>query len=156
MSARSIALIVIAVTAVRLNAEPPAEVQKAVERGIAALRTIQFADGSWGEYGPGSTALVAITLMEASVPPTDPAVINSAKFVRFESLRCKHSYSIATSIIALDRIGDNNDWPLIRLLTKRLLSGQQTDGGWSYYCPLGERQFQHAIRHTGAMGRASL
>lgn len=138
MLARALALIIIIACPAAIPAEPPAEVQKAVDRAVLALRPLQHGDGSWGEYGPGSTALTMLALMEAGVLTKDPAIVKAAESTRYESLRSKHTYSVALSIIALDRVGDNKDWPLIRLLTGRLIAGQQNDGGWSYACPLGD------------------
>lgn len=138
MSARIILLTSILATSINQRPEPPTEVKLAIDKGIHALRQAQYDDGSWGEFGPGSTALVMTALMEAGVPLTDPAIVKAAKYVRHESLRTQHTYSVACSIIALDRLSDNSDWPLVRLLTQRLIAGQLTDGGWSYACPLGE------------------
>lgn len=121
-----------------LRAEPTTDVQTAIDRGVQGLRTLQFGDGCWGEYGPGSTGLVMTALMECGVASTDKSIKDAAAYVRYESLRSKYTYAIAISIIALDRVGNNDDWELIRLLTNRLISGQQGDGGWSYSCPLGE------------------
>jgi hypothetical protein len=138
MSARLIAMCVLFWCCAAHADEPPPEVQKAIDRAVFALRPMQFGDGSWGEYGPGSTALAILALLEAGVPTTDSIIPKAADFIRYESLRSRHTYSIALSIMALDRLGDKKDWLLVRVLGARLVAGQQEDGGWSYLCPLGE------------------
>jgi hypothetical protein len=138
MLARLTTLLVLIWCSSTICAEPPAEVQKAVDHAVLGLRPLQHGDGSWGEYGPGSTALTMLAIMEAGVLTTDAAIVKAVESVRYESLRSQHTYSVALSIIALDRFGENKDWPLVRLLTARLIAGQQNDGGWSYACPLGD------------------
>ncbi len=143
-------------TAAQARAAPSPEVIKAIDKGVFALRQAQYAEGCWGEYGAGSTALAMIALLEANVPTTDPAIIQAARFVRYESLRNSHTYSIACSIIALDRLGDVNDWQLINVLTKRLLNAQLTDGGWTYACKRGELgELEKTIPQPGSSGPGS-
>src|SRR5262249_8157879 len=46
-----------------------------------------------------------------------------------------HTYSIALSILFLDRLDDPADVSLIESLVVRLLAGQAPGGSWSYNCP---------------------
>jgi hypothetical protein len=45
------------------------------------------------------------------------------------------TYSIATTILFLDRLGEQQDVPRLRTLALRLIAGQKPSGGWDYYCP---------------------
>lgn len=112
-------------------------IRQAIERGVASLKKTQAADGSWpyssGVCGP--TALAGLTLLECDVPASDPAVQKAAESVRQAAIRLEHTYSLALSIMFLDRLGDSADVPLIDAMTLRLLAGQRPRGGWDYQCP---------------------
>ena len=116
-------------------------IQRAIERGAAALKGMQGPDGTWsftGEGGTatGATALCGLALLESGVEPTDPAVEKAAKAVREQSLGLTNTYSLSTAIMFLDRLGDRNDAELIESMAVRLLAGQNGgDGGWGYQCP---------------------
>src|SRR5690242_4036859 len=61
----------------------PANIQKAIERGVAFLRTCQSEDGLW-HHGSvqthlGATALAGLTLLECDVPANDPQVQKAAE-----------------------------------------------------------------------------
>jgi hypothetical protein len=124
-----------AVWAVPTRAVDQEAVGKAVERGVAALRTMQGDNGKWTHPEIGATALAGLTLLECDVPADDKAVVKAADAVRAASVTCTHTYSISLSILFLDRLGDPLDVPLIESLTVRLLAGQSVAGGWSYDCP---------------------
>src|SRR4051794_35142649 len=64
-----------------------AKARAAIDRGAAALKKLQRADGSWGDWGPGSTALAGLALLEAGTPADDLMMTNAAHFVRFEMLQ---------------------------------------------------------------------
>lgn len=115
-------------------------IDAAIKKGVAALKTQQAVDGSWGSYGVGTTALAAVTLLECGTPAEDPAVRKAASYVRNEVLRIRHTYSLALAIVFLDRLGSADDRVLIQLLTERLIAGQQPDGGWTYHAgPIDEK-----------------
>jgi hypothetical protein len=113
-------------------------VDRAVEKGVAALRRMQRATGDWpNQQQPmGATALAGLTLLECGVANSDPAVARAADFVREASFSCNFTYSLSLAILFLDRLGDPDDIPMIESLTVRLLGGQNANGGWSYFCPL--------------------
>jgi hypothetical protein len=118
------------------RAVDPQAVDRAVERGVAALRSLQAANGSWPhESGMGATALAGLTLLECGVAPDDKAVVAAARWVRQESIRCTYVYALSTAILFLDRLGDPADVPSIESMTVRLLAGQLRDGGWRYTTP---------------------
>ena len=112
-----------------------AAINRAVERGVAALRQMQEADGTWPCREIGATALAGLTLLECDVPASDPAVKLAARAVRDESGSLTRTYSLALSILFLDRLGEESDVPIIESLTVRLLAGQNANGGWPYECP---------------------
>jgi hypothetical protein len=112
------------------------EIDRAVERGVQALLNMRRPDGTWPHQDIGATALAGLTLLECGLKEDDKAVLRAAEAVRKASIRLTHTYSIALSILFLDRLGDADDEPLIESLMVRLLAGQNgTNGGWSYQCP---------------------
>ncbi len=110
-------------------------IDRAVERGVTHLKSIQQADGTWGYPQVGATALAGLTLLECDVAPKDASVQKAADHVRRASVHLTHTYSLALSILFLDRLGDDADVPIIESLTVRLLAGQNGNGGWTYQCP---------------------
>jgi hypothetical protein len=128
-------------TGVTLAAGAPAraaeadEIKRAVDRGVAALRGMQGTNGQWPHTHIGATALAGLTLLECGARPSDKAVQRAADAVRQEAIGLRYTYSIALSILFLDRLGDSSDVPLIESLMVRLLAGQTSMGGWSYDCP---------------------
>ena len=110
-------------------------IEKAIDKGVTALRGMQGADGTWSYPDIGATALAGLTLLECGAKPDDKAVRLAADAVRKASLTLTHNYSIALAILFFDRLGDPADVPLIESLTVRLLAGQTATGGWHYRSP---------------------
>src|SRR5580704_8799901 len=83
------------------------EVQQAIDRGVAYLKGLQGPDGKWS-YGQqlGATSLAGLVLLECEVPADDPAVQKAAAAVREESIRLTDTYSLALTLLFLDRLGD--------------------------------------------------
>lgn len=124
-------------------------VTRAVDRGVAFVKGRQHAEsGTWTfRAGPedapattGATALAALTLLECGVSAKDPSVQKAAEAVRHAVPDLGHTYSISLAILLLDRLGDPGDVGLIHALALRLLGGQNASGGWSYDCPLLDRE----------------
>jgi hypothetical protein len=111
------------------------DVDRAIQRGVAALKLMQKRDGTWNFPMPGATSLAGLALLECDVKPEDRSVVAAAEHVRQTSVSTTHTYSIALAIVFLDRLGDSRDIPLIESLMIRLLAGQNNDGGWAYNCP---------------------
>ena len=125
-------------------------INKAIDRGVVALKQLQGRDGTWPYPEIGATALAGLTLLECKVPAGDPAVEKAVAAVRQASLTLTHTYSISLAILFLDRLGDARDIPLIESLTVRLLAGQFASGTWSYSCPpIGEAE----VRRLGTLLR---
>jgi hypothetical protein len=117
------------------RAVDPARVNRAIDKGVAALRDMQAADGTWRYQDIGATALAGLTLLECGAAADDKDVRRAANAVRRASIPLTHTYSIALAILFFDRLGDPGDVPLIESLTVRLLAGQTGSGGWDYQCP---------------------
>ncbi len=110
-------------------------IQRAVDRGVAYLKSIQRENGTWTHPEMGATALAGLTLLECGLEPDDKSVAAAAQFVRQASISCTHTYSLSLGILFLDRLGDPGDVALIESMTVRLLAGQRMMGGWTYSCP---------------------
>jgi hypothetical protein len=129
------------------------EVKQAMDRGVAYLKSLQQADGTWvhpasHEQGraagqTGCTALVGLTLLECGTPTDDSAIQKAAAFVRHASVAETSTYSLALHILFLDRLGEDIDVALIQSMAVRLLAGQAADGAWHYSCPgQGEEEYR--------------
>ncbi|HTU22542.1 MAG TPA: HEAT repeat domain-containing protein [Gemmataceae bacterium] len=139
------------------------EIDRAVDRGLKALRDMQLADGKWRHNQIGATALAGLALLECGAKEDDKAVLRAADAIRRASIQETQTYSIALSILFFDRLGDPDDVPLIESLMVRLLAGQNAkNGGWFYMCPAisaGEvRRLQAQLngRKEGAGRRSSI
>jgi DNA-directed RNA polymerase subunit RPC12/RpoP len=121
-----------------LTADRQAQVDAAIQRGVAFLKASQAASGTWSDdYHPaGLAALPALTLLECGITPTNPCLNKAIQYVRDNASRLESTYELALVLLMLERRGDEADRPLIRSLALRLLAGQSPAGGWSYPCPL--------------------
>src|SRR5205814_960648 len=125
------------------------DIDKAIERGVQALRQMQHRDGTWPYTQTGATSLAALTLLECGAGPDDEAVSKAADVIRAMSPYIGETYSIALAIMFLDRLGDVRDLPLLESLTVRLLAGQMAEGGWGYQCPpVSEQEVARLTAHV--------
>jgi len=134
----SMAVLTATVLAGRVEGAGKEQIQQAINRGIGHLRQLQAEDGTWPSDKAGATALVGLTLLECDVPPADPAVHKAATYLRknWPEINDIHTtYAISLAILFFDRLGDPADTPIIQALGVRLLTGQNSGGGWSYGCP---------------------
>jgi hypothetical protein len=129
------ALLTAVLAALPLRAAERKDIDKAIENGVAYLKNLQEADGTWRHREIGATALAGLTLLECDQPTDDPAIQKAAAAVRNASVELDSTYSLSLCILFLDRLGDLDDVPLIESMTVRLLAGQNGSGGWSYKCP---------------------
>jgi hypothetical protein len=113
---------------------PEEIIDRAVERGVAALRKIQAADGSFpsGSHGTGPTALAALTLLECGIAPADEQVQKAVSVIRNDCPTMNRVYHTSLAVMLLDRLNDPLDEPIIQALTVRLLEMQVPSGGWGY------------------------
>jgi hypothetical protein len=137
---RCVRLGALALAAAFLAAAPARAVDKeavnaAIEKGVKSLRALQLSNGTWVGDQIGMTALIGLTLLECDVPADDPALRKAAAAIRSAAVTTDQTYSIALTIMFLDRLGEPVDVALIDSLTVRLLGGQSLMGAWSYKCP---------------------
>src|SRR5262249_1630604 len=92
-----------------LPAADEAAIQRAIEKGVTYLKSIQGADGKGPGDEIGATSLAALTLLECDVPANDPAIQKAANAVRERSINLTHTYSLALNILFLDRLGEPVD-----------------------------------------------
>lgn len=118
-------------------------IKQAVQMGVAHLKSIQAADGSWTHlsHGMGATSLAGLALLECGVKKDDPAIQRAMTYVRDAATGSNaapgadQTYDISLAILFLDRYGSKRDIHIIESLTVRLLAGQNAQGGWTYSCP---------------------
>ncbi len=108
----------------------PERVNRAIDRGIAYLRKNHNGHDAYRNY----LGLLGLTLLECDVPGSDPAVQQIAGWLRTREKDLATTYELSLAILFLDRLGDPNDRPLIRVFGQRLLNGQLDCGAWSYSC----------------------
>jgi len=107
--------------------------QDAIVRGVEFLRQARLEDNG---HAIGYAAFPGLALLECGVPANDPAVQQSAAYVRGNSQNLRATYELALAVLFLDRLGEAQDTRLIRTLALRLVAGQNANGGWSYHCPV--------------------
>jgi hypothetical protein len=122
-----------------LPREMQAEVNRAIDKGLAYLKGKQQLSGSWeGNYTTAYAALPALTLLECGVPASDPLVQKAAAFVRGHvrtTASNRETYELSLALLFLDQLGEEKDRPIIRSIALRLVAGQTPDGGWTYRLP---------------------
>jgi len=110
-------------------------IDRAVDRGVQALRLMQTNNGTWPQVEIGATPLAGLALLECGVPADDPTIRKAADAVRQVSVSSTQTYFLALGILFLDRLGEPTDVPLLESMVVRLLAGQSmSNGGWSYGC----------------------
>lgn len=122
------------------------EIDQAIQRGVAYLRSMKREDGSIPERGHvlGGTALATLALLECDVSAKDLAITNAVAFVRQNCSNCVSTYELSLCIMLLDKLGDKADTKTIRQLGTRLSSGQAQNGAWTYAVPLEQNSPQAA------------
>jgi hypothetical protein len=143
-------VVVWALTGLTARAADPTAIDKAIERGVAFLHGGGAAnlDSNATAQPVGASALVGLTLLECGAGPDDVVVHGIAAMVRPASINMHETYSLALSILFLDRLGEPTDVPLIESMTVRLLAGQGSIGGWTYECPaIGEAEVRRLTAH---------
>jgi hypothetical protein len=115
----------------------PAQVRKAIDRGVAFLRQQQRPDGSFGQpgqYAVGVAGLCTLALIESGVDPQDPDVRRALNFIR--SAEADWTYDVAMQTMALCRAGAEGDIALIRRNVQWLERAQRKEGphrgAWGY------------------------
>ena len=116
----------------------PSQVRSAIEKGINYLKDRQNPDGTWrewpGEPG-GMTSLVTLALLNAGVPPTDPAIEKALAALRKVPPGATYAVSLQTMVFC--RATPKEDRLLIARNAQWLERHQSTSSGpmhgaWSY------------------------
>src|SRR5262249_40870065 len=97
------------------------QIKQAIQRGVDYLKGLQKENGSWpfsrlsdvGVADGGMTSLAGLALLECGVPTDDPVIQKAAAFVRRQSVIEVGTYSLALSIMFLDRFGETADVALV-------------------------------------------
>jgi hypothetical protein len=122
-----------------LSKDEQAKVDQAIDKAVAFLKRTQAKTGFWEPWSKdhpfGSTALPALALLEAGVPPDDPVVRKAAEWMRPHLSKLDKTYELSLTLLFFDRLGDPQDKAAIRSLGLRLIAGQVRSGGWCYRCP---------------------
>jgi hypothetical protein len=124
-----------------LSKEDQDRVDRAIDRGVAYLKSVQLKAGDFsgkipGGHFVGECALPAYALLEAGVPANDPVIRKAAVYLRPRVPLTRQTYDLALAILFFDRLGDPKDKVLIQMCALRLIAGQHRTGGWSYGCPV--------------------
>jgi hypothetical protein len=128
--------------------EPPPmspQVREAIDRGVVHLKK-RVENAKFGasidnkhpdEQATGVMALTGLALLEAKVPPDDPAVKQVLNHVRNNTKTLKFNYSQAACLFFLNRLDEaqplsHSDRQLVRTLALRMIGGQKPDNRWFY------------------------
>lgn len=113
------------------------EVRRAIDDAVGYLRKQQLDDGTWKEMGVvqgGVTALCTLSLLNAGVPISDPALQKALTQVR--KIDGKWTYVVALQTMVLCAAEPEKDGDLIRRNVLYLTSNQNRDektaGCWGY------------------------
>lgn len=137
---------------VPVNVDPPAKVEpprsanipgvdkkmidEAIDRGIVFLRKSHGDLVGMPEFQMGYIALAGLALVETYNPKLDPKkdayIQKLAGLVRVMAPENQRTYDNSVAILFLDRLGDKQDEPLIKLMGLRLIASQDLNGGWGY------------------------
>ena len=116
----------------------PEQVRRAIERGVAYLKSQQRRDGGWNEkmipFPGGATTLCTLALLNAGVEPSEPHVQKALAAIRKLSLDKTYTVSLATMVFA--RAEPKRDLVRLSSYVKWLEGNQITTGdrkgSWSY------------------------
>ncbi|MCC6409785.1 MAG: terpene cyclase/mutase family protein [Planctomycetes bacterium] len=108
-------------------------IDRAIERGVAYLLSVQQRDGSWAsgqpQYVSGQTALSLYALLKSGLAPTEPALARALRFL--DTHPPFDTYSTGLTLIAYEATHDPKYKDRMRPLVKQLLQNQR-QGLWSY------------------------
>ncbi|MBM4072009.1 MAG: terpene cyclase/mutase family protein [Planctomycetes bacterium] len=144
-------------------------INRAIKKGVAAIRAHPRDINDMYRYQGqevGLNALIAWTLLESDVPPTDELLAKLTQAMRDRALQQTHIYTISVLLMFFDRLGDPGDEPIIEYLALQLLRMQTSAGGWTYSGPgLDRKEKQrvlelvaraHEQREKGEIGPSKL
>ena len=111
------------------------KVRKAIKRGVDNLKKSQKADGTWSGvsgYEGGSTALIALALLNAGENPSSPQIQKSIKII--QAIPRSKTYEVSLRVMALSAADPTGKRyrSTIQGDIEWLLKGQTPEGGWNY------------------------
>ncbi|MFC1757690.1 DUF4159 domain-containing protein [Planctomycetota bacterium] len=132
-----IAVILTSVAAARAEVTTE-QVNRAIDRGIAHLKSKQERTGEWSggakDWGGGDSALATLAMLNCGVPIDDPAMQKALMYVR--SIKHKWTYTISLQTMVLCRAEPKRDKLTISANVKWLERTQRRNGvgqgGWGY------------------------
>ena len=152
---RAILLVAAALCARLATAAPPtevtgAQVKHALERGVAAIREQQLADGSWSEsyYPGGVTCLATLALLQAEQPVDSDTVAAALRYIR--DVPNEHTYVVSLKAMVLAKADAKGFRPEVEAAAKWLAGAQNRSGLWGYSAE-GER-FDHSNSQFALLG----
>src|SRR5712692_2785470 len=102
----ALAVLIVLAPAARAHDPDDAAIKQAVAKGVAHLKSTQTASGRWPHEQIGATALAGLALVECGVRRDDAGVQKAAEVIREASLTMDQTYSLALSIMFLERLGE--------------------------------------------------
>ena len=116
------------------------QVRKSIEKSKEYLLRHQTADGNWeledtaANFRGGPTSLALLALMNAGVPPEDPAIQKGLKWLR--NIPPEKTYVVGLQTMVFCLAGMNEDRPLIQNRVRWLDNAKTMRGtsllGWTY------------------------
>lgn len=110
-----------------------ANVNRAINRGVEYLRSIQNDNGSWDEFtgqSCGLSALCTLSMLNAGVDVGDPAMTSAIKYLRGKTPQ--ETYSVALQTLVFCDLGSPSDLRRIRRNVRWFIENQTESGSWSY------------------------
>ena len=118
----------------------PEQVVTAIERAVAYLKRGQSRKGTWHGfvgYADGASAICTLALLNAGLPPSDPAVQKALAHLR--TVEPQQTYTVALQTMVFCEAEPKRDRLLIERNVRWLESAQvkdgKTAGAWSYGHP---------------------
>jgi hypothetical protein len=117
-----------------LEPVPQADIDRAIDDGVEALRSAQLPDGSWPYQGttrrPGCTALVLYALLASAVEPDDPAVVRGLRHLAHADVSATYDAALVAMALQARDPGEHRDW--ITEVSEQLRGWQEEVGDWGY------------------------
>ena len=116
-----------------LQAQSADQVNRAIENGIAFLKSRQAANGSWPEeptYPGGMTALVTLSLLSCDVPPESPVIQRALDYLR--RIDPSDTYVVSLMAMAFAEAQPKQEFPRIQRYGRWLIDSQLPNGRWTY------------------------
>ncbi len=149
------------------------QVRRAIDKGVKFLREEQRPDGKWSDSGlaidhrGGATCLALLALLNAGVPPNDPAIVRGLNYIRTLTRPTTYVRSLQTMVYV--EAGNFDDRQRIQENVSHLIETRKRDKngklqGWSYdrpgspnlYPDNSNSQYAMLALHMGRVGGARI